>query len=697
MVTKPADDFGDGNVHTLPVPDAAAIRRHLDRLFDRCSAEYPGGRCEIAWSIAGAWAITGAETFPTTTEGLEGAVACAVEHNRRRSNVYVGVNPRHPHVSPVGRCSADDVEIAFFQFTECDKPESLALVQHPPLPFSFVVVTGNAPNKRPHCYYELAEPLRDMVLWRSRQEALRDHFKGDNVVDPPRIMRLAGTVNYPAPHKAGRGYLAEIVELYPRKTRRAPVTGEALAEAYGLAGPDAASSASGTGTGETPNFNEGRYDAAAAIEEIRACRPQGDEWHNKVLVLVGHLVARGVPAAVIMAMAEHLTVAPWPLSDTVKQITKALDGAYKKDYGPKDTEETEFTAELPPTPEQLTRTTADDWVGREVAAPDFLLGELLATTSRMMLMAPTGLGKTNFALGAALAITAEQKSFLHWRVPRPARVLYIDGEMSERLMRSRLDDAIRRVGGVVPKTLRILSRLADFSDLPPLNTKAGQDYVDRFVAGTGGTDLILFDNIQALLVGDMKDEAVWQPMLPWIWELTRRAIGQVWIHHTNDEGKSYGTKTREWQLDTVAAMEAIERPEADIAFALRFTKARERAPDNRTDFDPVIVTLTDDRWVFERGGCAPRRYTAEDRALDLLQDAIAREGVVPPASAYIPASTLCVTEGLWRNYCYAGCISDGDPDPTRKAEADRKAFQRAAGKLIGGRVGKWDLWVWIIK
>jgi AAA domain len=264
-----------------------------------------------------------------------------------------------------------------------------------------------------------------------------------------------------------------------------------------------------------------------------------------------------------------------------------------------------------------------------------------------MLMAPTGLGKTNLVLAMAVAVTTKQ-NFLHWQVPRLARVLYIDGEMSERLMRSRLEDAIRRAGGTVPKTLHILSRLADFPDLPPLNTRAGQDYVDRFIAGIGGTDLILCDNIQALLTGDMKDEAVWQPMLPWIRELTRRAIGQVWIHYTNSEGLSYGTKTREWQLDTVAVMEAVQRPETDIAFALRFTKARERAPHNRADFDPVIVTLADDRWAFERGGYTPRKYTATDRAFELLQEAIAREGVVPVASEHIPANTPCVTEGLWR-------------------------------------------------
>jgi hypothetical protein len=168
-----------------------------------------------------------------------------------------------------------------------------------------------------------------------------------------------------------------------------------------------------------------------------------------VLRLVGHLVARGVPSAPIMAMAEHLTLASWPLSDTVKEMTDALEGAYKKNYAPQEAEETEFTTELPPTPEQLARTTDGNWLDRETAAPDFLLGELLSTTNRLMLMAPSGLGKTNFALAGAMAL-AVGRDFLRWRVPRTVRVLYIDGEMSERMMRSRLEDTVRRNGATFP-------------------------------------------------------------------------------------------------------------------------------------------------------------------------------------------------------------------------------------------------------
>src|SRR6516162_8300790 len=65
---------------------------------------------------------------------------------------------------------------------------------------------------------------RDMRLWRRRQKVERAYCQGDNVIDPPRLMRLAGTVNYPPPHKIARGYKSELVELHC--TQAGPIAGE---------------------------------------------------------------------------------------------------------------------------------------------------------------------------------------------------------------------------------------------------------------------------------------------------------------------------------------------------------------------------------------------------------------------------------------------------------------------------------------
>ncbi len=56
-------------------------------------------------------------------------------------------------------------------------------------------------------------------------------------------------------------------------------------------------------------------------------------------------------------------------------------------------------------------------------------------------------------------------------------------------------------------------------------------------------------------------------------------------------------KPKEWGLDTVMLLERTDDGGADIAFDLRFTKARERTPENRNDFEPVRITLAGDRWA----------------------------------------------------------------------------------------------------
>jgi hypothetical protein len=246
------------------------------------------------------------------------------------------------------------------------------------------------------------------------------------------------------------------------------------------------------------------------------------------------------------------------------------------------------------------RLSLEYWVGREIPLRDRLLGDLLSTTTRMLLVADTGLGKTNLALAIAFAV-AQGSGFLHWLgTGEPHRVLYIDGEMSVRLMRDRIEDAVRRAG-CKPKGVFVLNT-EDFSEMPPLSDRLGRLAVDRIIAALGGIDLVVFDNVQALLAGDMKEELPWKNVLGWVKDLTRRKIAQIWIHHTgHDTTRSYGTKTREWQMDVVALLEAVERPEADLAFALKFTKARERTPGNRGDFEPTIIALAGDRWASEAG------------------------------------------------------------------------------------------------
>jgi hypothetical protein len=319
------------------------------------------------------------------------------------------------------------------------------------------------------------------------------------------------------------------------------------------------------------------------------------------------------------------------------------------------------------------------WLARNIPPPDFLMGECISTTSRGMIVSATGLGKTNFCLALAFAIALGQ-DFLHWRAARKARVLYIDGEMSRRLVKARLADAARRAGGV-PDSLFVLCR-EDARDMEPLNTPGGQQFVDDLIGQLGGVDFVILDNVQSLLLGDMKDEVPWQDTLPWTRSLTNRSIGQLWVHHTgHDESRSYGTKTREWQLDTVILLKRIENSTADIEFMLEFTKSRERAPPNRADFESVNVMLANDRW--DMRGAVRKSVTKPPPPLAqkfhaALLDALASYGSPRPQSANRPS----VTMNEWKGECRRLGLLDANPADRRRQNSQAATFNNNRTNLV---------------
>jgi AAA domain len=253
------------------------------------------------------------------------------------------------------------------------------------------------------------------------------------------------------------------------------------------------------------------------------------------------------------------------------------------------------------------------------------------------------------------------------------RVLYIDGEMAQRLLKRRIAEEAKRSNSK-PAGLFVLNT-GDIEDFRPLDDARGRLAIDNEIARMGGADLVIFDNIMALLGGDMRDEESWRKTLDWQKSLTRRHIGQLWIHHTgHDESKGYGTKTREWQMDTVIALESVERPETDVSFQLTFKKARERTPDTRTDFVDVRVALINNRWVFETVTEASSRQPSPLGAqfLKALTNVIASDDVV------IYRGERAARLDAWRREC----VTLGILDPGAKPDSARSLLSKHRRELI---------------
>jgi AAA domain/Domain of unknown function (DUF6371)/Toprim-like len=165
----------------------------------------------------------------------------------------------------------------------------------------------------------------------------------------------------------------------------------------------------------------------------------------------------------------------------ILQVADLPEGHDAADVNPEDPEawlaerlvaeaQEEQKPEPPPDPNQLVKLLSiEAWMERQIPDPDRLLGEVLTTAARMFLVGRTGLGKTSLAFAIACGI-ANGKGFLHWRCTKPKRVLLIDGEMPEGLIKARAIDAMGRVTErPKPANLIIYSRYLedDFTKLCP--------------------------------------------------------------------------------------------------------------------------------------------------------------------------------------------------------------------------------------
>jgi hypothetical protein len=339
---------------------------------------------------------------------------------------------------------------------------------------------------------------------------------------------------------------------------------------------------------------------------------------------------------------------------------------------------------------------AETWIKRDLPPADRLLGDLVTTTSRVFIVGRTGLGKTMLGLAMALGI-ASGAGFLHWRSSRPARVLYIDGEMPRELLQQRIRDAARRIGK--ESALRnvmiysaedaeeIARRYPMLGEIEPLNTEAGQNFIKR-LCGIIKPDVVIFDNVQALVAGVQKEEETWIPTLDLVLWLTAQRIGQIWFDHTGHSAeRQYGTATKSWRFDVVGLMAPLsedQRAPNETAFTLSFDppgKARRRTPDNWNEFAPHTIRLREDQWTSEptEGVAGGKAKIPPSRAIfhSALLDAIAHAGTRPGETTKAAWESECVRRGLIE--------ASGSDDDCRVRDRRRAPWRKAMSDLLAGR------------
>lgn len=299
-------------------PDATAIRRDLTYMTSRWDELPVPALFEIRAFKEGAQP----QTFKYAPDWIDDAVNCVEKMNGLGYNIYAVRNAIRADMGGGKSASDADIIASFFLWADCDEPTSAENVRRWEGPkYSAAVTTGQTPAIRVHTYWQLEQPCTDMALWRDTQAAIAAHFGSDRtVINPSRIMRVGGTVSYPAKHKVSRGYVQELTKVrteYP--DARMPVTLDQMRRAFGATAPAQQPPLSPTGF-EIDTGAQAMDREAARIKAL-----SGDQWNIEVFRLVGSYVRKGLSDAEIHAITDGLTLNGYTVTDTRAEVQAMIN------------------------------------------------------------------------------------------------------------------------------------------------------------------------------------------------------------------------------------------------------------------------------------------------------------------------------------------------------------------------------------
>jgi AAA domain len=236
-----------------------------------------------------------------------------------------------------------------------------------------------------------------------------------------------------------------------------------------------------------------------------------------------------------------------------------------------------------PTCDELLATTFDE--------RRYLLHPWLREQESCMVYAAAGVGKSLFALSAAIAV-AGRGSFLGWNVGEKAdggdwRVLYVDGEMHIADIQERarlLLDAVPDIDrSKVGTNLCFLARQHQEPDagFPSITERDGTDFILKTMR-EGQFDLIVLDNFSTL--GQVEDEnaaSSFNSIQAFLLALKVDGVATVLVHHSGKERKDGGGDFRGSSklaatFETIIKLERLrEQAEyREAQFRVRWDKVR---------------------------------------------------------------------------------------------------------------------------
>lgn len=379
---------------TVSIPDTDTIRADLTHMTARWGELNQPAMFELRAFKEGAHP----QTAKFAPDWMDEAVDWASDMNGRGYNLYVVRNPIRADFT--GSAKDDDILASFFLWADCDDAGAADNVLRFDGPrWTSAVKTGTTPTTRVHAYWALEKPCYDMADWRLMQRQISQHFGSDGkVINPSRIMRVGGTVSYPAEHKQAKGYVKEVCTLRTKyDDPRKPVTIEQMRRVFGSSQP---------AVQDDPFANIPEVQAPMDRERAAIKALSGDEWNGEVLRLVGSYVRKGLSDDEIHSLTDPLTLAGYTVEQTRAEVQDMIS---RTRANPKFEGAGQEVAPEPvkPTPEVIADFKIDssaDFLS-DLQPLEYLIDGLLPTGVVYSLTGHAGHGKTTLALQFALSVS----------------------------------------------------------------------------------------------------------------------------------------------------------------------------------------------------------------------------------------------------------------------------------------------------
>ncbi len=334
-------------VSPILVPDPEAMRKQLEHVFFGDLDGAHDGLIELAWNDVHTGALSAAQLFGTD-EINELIDRAAVLNKTPNCNVYIGAALRKSESARAKRGADSDLFAASCVWADVDSDvvtPAIATCKQRGVPPTMTVVTGRHPHLRAQMWWRLATPCRSPELLRGLCSSIAQAIGGDpSVVNPSRVLRLGGSVAWPA--KAGR--VLEHTEVHVPDVASRPrqyCLGQLLRAFAPEPGPLMTTAATPAETpvapilppsDTTPQVSATPHQCgrlaigSLSSENILAAIRRGEYWHDHAVRLVGHWIARGWSDAEILTAAEALTLTGYTVAQTRREVGAMIAGGRQK-------------------------------------------------------------------------------------------------------------------------------------------------------------------------------------------------------------------------------------------------------------------------------------------------------------------------------------------------------------------------------